>query len=121
YTPLVTACLIPGVLAVVYLLLIAQNFGSAEGSMSSLAGVKSLFNVDAVLLAGWIHYLAFDLFIGSWEVRDAQRLGIRHWWVLPCLFCTLMLGPVGRLMWWILRSVLSRQVFAGDTTTIAPA
>lgn len=120
WTPLITACILPSLLAVVYLVLIATNIGTAEGSFSSLAGVKSLFAVDQVLLAGWIHYLAFDLFVGSWEVRDAQRLGILHWWVLPCLFLTLMLGPVGLLTWWILRSILTRRVFEGETAPIAP-
>ncbi len=114
WTPLVTAGLLPSLLAVVYLALIAGNLGAADGDFSSLAGVKALFGVDALLLAGWIHYLAFDLFVGSWEVRDAQRMNIRHWWVLPCLFLTLMLGPVGLLAYWTLRSVQTRQPFAGE-------
>lgn len=115
YTPLVTACLLPSLLAVVYLVLMASNFGTAEGGFDSLAGVKSLFAVDALLVAGWIHYLAFDLFVGSWEVRDARRLGISHLWVLPCLFFTLMLGPVGLLAWWGIRTVVARKPFAGET------
>lgn len=118
-TPLITACILPSILAVIYLVLIAGNLGSVEGGFSnfnSLAGVHALFSVDALLLAGWIHYLAFDLFVGSWEVRDARRLGIRHWWVLPCLVLTLMLGPVGLLTYWVLRGVLARKIFAGETT-----
>lgn len=120
FTPLVTACVLPSLLAVVYAVLLFSNIGSAEGNFNSLAGVKSLFTVDELLLAGWIHYLAFDLFVGSWEVRDAQRNGIRHWWVLPCLFLTLMLGPVGLLLYWILRSVLVRRAFLGEAVP-APA
>jgi ABA DEFICIENT 4-like len=120
-TPLLTACILPSILAVIYLVLIAANFGSAEGDFGSLAGVKSLFQVDALLLAGWIHYLAFDLFVGSWEVRDARRQGIRHWWVLPCLVLTLMLGPVGLLTYWVLRSILTRNLFMGETPPGAPA
>jgi hypothetical protein len=105
-TSLITSILLPGLLALAYLGLFVANFGSAPGgfsSFSSLAGVKSLFQSDALLLAGWIHYLAFDLFIGSWEVRDSRRLGIRHLLVIPCLFFTLMLGPVGLLMYLVLR------------------
>jgi hypothetical protein len=116
-TPLVTACVLPSILAVVYLVLIVGNIGSAEGgfgNFNSLEGVKRLFSVDALLLAGWIHYLAFDLFVGSWEVRDAQRSGIRHWFVLPCLVLTLMLGPVGLLSYWVLRGIVARKPFAGE-------
>ena len=52
-----------------------------------------------MLLAGWIHYLAFDLLIGSWEVRDARELGIPHLFVVPCLFLTFMFGPAGWLLY----------------------
>jgi chromate transport protein ChrA len=121
YTPLITACVLPSILAVVYAVLLFSKFGSAEGNFNSLAGVKGLFSVDELLLAGWIHYLAFDLFVGSWEVRDAQRHGIRHWWVLPCLFLTLMFGPFGLLVYWILRSLFVRQAFYGETATAASA
>ena len=75
-------------------------------AFNTLAGVKSLFQNDALLLAGWIHYLAFDLFVGSWEVRDANRLGIHHLLVIPCLVCTLMLGPAGLLAYFVLRVIL---------------
>ena len=62
-----------------------------------------------MLLAGWIHYLCFDLFIGSWEVRDSEQRGISHWLVLPCLFFTFMLGPVGLLLYFTIR----RSIFVG--------
>ena len=50
-----------------------MHFQGAEGGFGSLADVATLFGKPELLLAGWIHYLAFDLFIGAWEVRDAQR------------------------------------------------
>jgi hypothetical protein len=53
--------------------------------------------------------LCFDLFIGSWEVRDAQRLGIHHLLVIPCLVFTFMLGPVGLLAYLLLRFAVRRQ------------
>jgi hypothetical protein len=65
--------------------------------------VKALFASDALLLAGWIHYLAFDLFIGAWEVRTARAEGIPHLLVLPCLVLTFLLGPVGLLLFLALR------------------
>lgn len=109
---LIAPVVIPGALAVVYAVLVLGGFGSGGanfGDFGSLEGVKGLFQQDQLLLAGWIHYLAFDLFIGSWEVRDAQRNGIPHLLVVPCLFFTLMLGPVGLLAYLLLRGGLRRQ------------
>ncbi len=106
---LIAPCLLPAILAVGYLGLFAANFRSQpEGfaAFNTLAGVKALFQNDWLLLAGWIHYLAFDLFVGSWEVRDSQRLGIHHLLVIPCLVGTLMMGPAGLLAYFLLRVVL---------------
>ena len=101
---LVAALGIPLAIALVYLVLIAQHFGSGEGGFGSLADVARLFANPALLLAGWVHYLAFDLFIGAWEVRDAQRHGIPHLLVVPCLLLTFMLGPIGLLSYLALRT-----------------
>jgi hypothetical protein len=101
---LVTAVVIPALLALTYCVLIASEFGSAEGGFGSLADVAALFRNPALLLAGWIHYLAFDLFVGAWEVRDAQRLAISHWFVVPCLLLTFLFGPAGLLLYLLIRA-----------------
>lgn len=88
---------IPALFAVIYLAIVATTFWSTEGTMGSLAGVQQLFQNPWMLLAGWVHYLAFDLLIGSWEVRDAQEHGVPHLLVVPCLALTLLFGPVGWL------------------------
>lgn len=99
---------IPLLLSVAYLVLIAVFFGSTEGGFSSLTGVMKLFTYEWMVLAGWIHYLAFDLFVGVWEVKDAQAKNISHWFVIPCLFLTFMLGPIGFLLYSILRLLLAK-------------
>ena len=110
---LVCAVVLPLVLAVVYLYLIATNFGSSEGGFGSLAEVAKLFQNPYNLLAGWIHYLAFDLFVGSWEVRDAQRVGVHHLLVVPCLLLTFLFGPAGLLLYFALRFAVRRKVLVG--------
>ncbi|HET9268227.1 MAG TPA: ABA4-like family protein, partial [Vicinamibacterales bacterium] len=87
------------VLAAVYVGLIGLNWRGSEGGFGSLAEVAQLFANPWLLLAGWTHYLAFDLFVGSWEVRDARVHGVPHWLVLPCLFLTFMFGPAGLLLY----------------------
>jgi len=99
---------IPLLLSGAYLVLIAAFFGSSEGGFSSLADVMKLFTYEWMVLAGWIHYLAFDLFIGVWEVKDAQAKNISHWFVILCLFLTFMLGPIGFLLYSILRLFLAK-------------
>ena len=63
-----------------------------------------LFTSPEIALAGWVHYLAFDLFVGAWEVRTARREAIPHLLVLPCLVLTFLFGPVGFLLFLGLRA-----------------
>jgi Domain of unknown function (DUF4281) len=101
---LLASVAIPLAIAAVYLVLIVQHFGSADGGFGSLADVQRLFANPALLLAGWLHYLAFDLFIGAWEVRDAPRHGVPHALVIPCLLLTFLFGPIGLLAYLGLRT-----------------
>lgn len=91
-------------LSTAYLILIVLFFGESEGGFGSLADVMKLFTNEWTVLAGWIHYLAFDLFVGVWEVKDAQSKNIPHWFVVPCLILTFLLGPIGFLLYSILRA-----------------
>jgi hypothetical protein len=69
-----------------------------------------LFTNEWAALAGWIHYLAFDLLVGTWEVKDSQERGISHWFVIPCLVLTFLLGPIGFLLYTVLRFFMSKEV-----------
>lgn len=98
--------------AAVYLGLIAYVLveGKSGFNFGSLEQIGGLFENSWTLLAGWVHYLAFDLFVGAWEVKDAQNRGISHWLVIPCLFFTFMLGPVGFLLYVSLRSIAKKEL-----------
>jgi hypothetical protein len=98
----------PLAFACVYIVAIAANWRGSEGGFSSLADVATLFANPWLLLAGWIHYLAFDLFVGAWEARDARERRIPHLLVLPCLALTFMFGPAGLLLYLALRTVRAR-------------
>jgi len=105
---------IPLLLSGAYLVLIVLFFGRAEGGFDSLPNVMKLFTDEWTVLAAWIHYLVFDMFVGIWEVRDAQKKGIAHWFVIPCLFLTFMLGPIGFLLYSILRFFLAKTEVKND-------
>ena len=71
WTHALTSRIIPAVLAFGYLCILVFHWGESAGGYSTLSGVQQLFSNDWLLLGGWIHYLAFDLFVGSWESRDS--------------------------------------------------
>ena len=103
WTSTVAPAAMSALLAIVYLVLVAATLPRIEGGFSSLASVGVLFQNRWALLAGWTHYLSFDLFIGGWEVRDAQRRGIPHLLVVPSLVLTFLVGPVGLLVYLTIR------------------
>jgi hypothetical protein len=109
-TTTVTGALVPAFLSAVYVVLVAANFAGSEGSFSSLAGVASLFSEPWILLAGWTHYLAFDLLVGNWEMRDATTRGIPYALVLPCLVLTFLVGPAGWLLYVVIRRLRTSPV-----------
>lgn len=91
-------------LSVLYTALILVYFAGSEGGFGSLADVMQLFTFPGAALAGWVHFLAFDLFIGAWQVRTARREAIPHLLVLPCLAATFLFGPIGLALFFALRA-----------------
>ncbi len=89
---------IPLLFAVAYSGLILAFWSGGQGGFDSLDHVAQLFQSRQLLLAGWIHYLAFDLFVGAWIVRSARESGISFWAAIPCLSLTFLFGPAGYLL-----------------------
>jgi hypothetical protein len=104
------AAAIPAVLAVAYILLIAEGFGAAEGGgFGSIEEVRALFANDSALAAGWLHYLAFDLFVGCWIVREGLPAKVPPVLLVPCLALTFLFGPAGLLLFFVLRLAFHRR------------
>lgn len=93
---------LPLVLAVVYLAMLATHW-RGQGGFGSIAEVQALFDVPGALVAGWVHYLAFDLFVGSWIAERATALQMPHLLLLPVLLLTFMFGPLGLLAFALLK------------------
>jgi hypothetical protein len=104
--------IVPLLLATVYAGLILAFWTRAEGGFDSLDNVARLFETRELLLAGWLHYLAFDLFVGAWIVRRARDEGLRFILVVPCLVLTFLFGPVGFLLFSALRRMRVREAVA---------
>jgi len=110
---LVSGAILPLLLAVLYAGLVAAHWGETNGGFGSLAAVATLFSNSWLLLAGWVHFLAFDLFIGSWQVREARAHNVPIWAVVPCLLLTFLFGPAGLLAYFAIRFVRARTVKVG--------
>lgn len=90
-------------LAMSYVVVLGLHFGEADGGFGTLPEVMALFTNRWVALGGWVHYLAFDLFIGAWIVETGQREELAWWRVLPALPVTFLFGPAGLLLFSVLR------------------
>jgi len=93
---------IPSVLAVGYFVLLIL-YPAEKGGFGSLEEVALLFTSSASLLAGWIHFLAFDLIVGAWICRTARKEDLKFWMALPCLPVTFLFGPAGFLLFVLIR------------------
>ena len=102
--------IIPFGLSLLYAGLAMAHFFTVDGGgYGSLAEVSALFEKDEILLAGWIHYLAFDLFIGGWIAVNADKLGVNRLVQVPILIATFMFGPVGLAIFLAMRAGYFRR------------
>jgi hypothetical protein len=100
-------------LCLVYLFFLFTHFGAIPRDEGyTLAALGRAFDRPVLLLAGWIHYLIFDLWVGSWEAEHAEKIGLSHSALLPCLFATMMIGPLGLLLYLGVAALKSKR--AGD-------
>jgi Domain of unknown function (DUF4281) len=88
-----------------YLIFAARSVDTEKpvGSFTSLAGIIALFKTPRVVLAGWVHFLAFDLVLGLMIRSDAAMHDIPHAVLIPVYLLTLLLGPAGVLVYVALR------------------
>ncbi|WP_341711188.1 ABA4-like family protein [Erythrobacter sp.] len=82
--------------------------GGPSANFSSIEGVRAIFASDGGVTIGWIHYLAFDLFVGLWIARDADAKGFTRWVQAPILLATFMAGPLGLFLWLLIREKRAR-------------
>jgi len=107
-----------GVLALAYSGLVMVYFAGSGGGFGSIAAVRMLFASDPVLLAGWLHYLCFDLFVGIWIAEQADALGLSRWLQAPILGATFMFGPLGLTVFLLWKSVYGARTLVADGVRI---
>ncbi len=96
-----------------YVAVLVHALGGGPGFdwrvFNSLDGVMGLLRTREAFLAGWVHYLAFDLFTGAWQAETAPAARVPHAVLLVCLFLTFMAGPVGLLTYLVIRALRQRR------------
>lgn len=110
-----TGVLLPALFALVYVaaLTVGVRGGDPAGGFGSIAAVRALFANDFSLTAGWVHYLAFDLFVGTWIARTGVAGGVPRLLLLLCLALTFVVGPAGLLAYLALRAVAGPRRWDG--------
>ena len=102
--------LIPLLLSLIYAVYIIQSLMTG-GMMDfgSLASVAELFKEETAVLAGWVHYLAFDLLVGMWIVGQNKEVGVHQALLAVCLLGTFMFGPLGFLLFMLLKALKTKS------------
>ena len=93
-------------LGLVYAGLLATALSTGGAGGFDFDGLREALFAPIGFLAGWTHYLAFDLFVGAWILREAARLDLEP---RPYLFFTLMAGPLGLMSFLLRRSLRLRS------------
>jgi hypothetical protein len=97
-------------IASAYFTIVFLRTGNEGGHVFSFDGIKNLFRNTDMLMTGWLNYLGFALLVGIWETNDAQKNKIPHIWVAPCLLLTFVMGPVGLLLYLLIRWMRTRSL-----------
>lgn len=101
---------VPILLSVVYAMYIIQSIlSNGLLDFGSLSSVMQLFTEEHIALAGWVHYLAFDLLVGMWILDKNKALGIHHMLIAPCLFLTFLFGPIGFLLFFLIKMLKPKK------------
>ncbi|MBF5044988.1 DUF4281 domain-containing protein [Aggregicoccus sp. 17bor-14] len=104
----------PALLALLYAVLVLPRAGALLPLLArpQLPPVAALLGTPEGATIGWVHFLAFDLFVGRWAYLDARERGVSPWLMAPVLLLTLMMGPLGLLAYLGLRALLAPRTAA---------
>src|SRR5262250_2560999 len=104
--------------ALLYAALVLPRVGTIWPAVTkpTLPGMAALLGSPEGATIAWVHFLAFDLFIGRWIYLDSRERRLSALLMAPILFFTLMLGPLGFLTYLVVRAVaMTREARKGST------
>lgn len=99
-------------MTLLYIFYVVNSFGDLDlEAFSHLEGVKAMFTSNEAILTGWVHYLVFDLLIGHWIIDHAQKHGISHYLIIPCLLLCFMFGPAGYFVYMLIKLFKTKTLY----------
>ncbi len=102
---------IPLILAIVYAIyIIMAMLDGPAMDFGSLDAVMTLFTSENAVVAGWVHYLVFDMLVGMWMLDQNKGLKLHPIIMAPCLILTFMLGPIGFILFMTIRAFRLKRV-----------
>ena len=107
---------VPLVIAIGYVYFLSTTTGTFSADFSSLYGLTEMFqNAEPRgVAAGWLHYLAFDFWVGCWMLKNSQEKRVKHVWIILPLICTFVLGPLGIILYTLV--LLTQKKIIAKTT-----
>ena len=108
------------ILSIICVYLIFENYKNGYNFLDNfslylgLDKLSDLMNEEAFLITFWIHFLAINLFCGSWIVKDSSKLIIPKYLVILPLILTYFIGPLGLLIYWIFRIFFAKKLSLYD-------
>lgn len=106
--------------ALIYAIVLLPIFATVWAGVSNptLPGVIELISNESGATLSWVHFLAFDLFVARWIYLDSRERNIFALIISPILVSVLMVGPVGFLIYMVVRTIHG-LVRSPNLTTIA--
>ncbi|MEM9282128.1 MAG: ABA4-like family protein [Verrucomicrobiota bacterium] len=99
---------VPIFFAIFYLVAMTQSEPNEEAGYTSLDSVTAIFTQPWVIVGAWLHYLAFDFFVGCWILAKSKAERIGHGWIVVPLIFTFLLGPIGLLLFLLVLGVRNK-------------
>ena len=111
--------IIPLILAAAYIyvgynIFLSGNILNSFELYRGLDGLYSMFSNEAFLLIFWIHFLTISLFVGAWIVSDSRRHTIPRFFTIISLIFTYFTGPVGLIVYWLIRIFFAKRISFND-------
>ncbi len=111
----VKSVIIPLLLSTAYIFIsyqiyITENILEVFNLYLGLNELYALFSSEAFLLIFWLHFLSISLFVGNWIANDSKIYNISKLFIILSLITTYFTGPVGLVLYWLIRIFYSKKI-----------
>ena len=112
--------ILPTILSAAYIYAVYQAVLLDESIYSifelylSLENLYTIFSTESFLLIFWLHFVALNIFLGSWISRDAIKYFVPRFITIISLILVYLVGPIGLVFYWIVRIFIAKRLSLHD-------